>query len=164
MGDCCAQSICKFANLMSSYPFTGGGQHFQQDHNIPSATSLKHLPGHKISDLPGPPAHSAASAAASATSLAAKQQQQLQQQQKQSLEQQSAASSSEAQKEKDADAAGISQGLLDSIGALSKLPVWKPTSSTKSDNSQAEASGIYFHFATANKAKHAVQSYGSVRD
>ena len=147
---------------MSSYPFTGGGQHFQQDHNIPSATSLKHLPGHKISDLPGPPAHSAASA----TSLAAKQQQQLQQQQqqKQSLEQQSAASRSEAQKEKDADAAGISQGLLDSIGALSKLPVWKPTSSTKSDNSQAEASGIYFHFTTANKAEHAVQSYVSVRD
>ena len=162
MGDYCAQSICKFANLMRSYPFTGGGQHFQQDHNIPSATSLKHLPGHKISDLPGPPAHSAASAAASATSLAAKQQQQLQQQQKQSLEQQSAAS--EAQKEKDADAAGISQGLLDSIGALSKLPVWKPTSSTKSDNSQAEVSGIYFHFATANKAEHAVQSYVSVRD
>lgn len=25
----------------------GGGQHFQQDHNIPSATSLKHLPGYK---------------------------------------------------------------------------------------------------------------------
>ena len=129
---------------LKKLPFSGGGQHFQQDHNIPSATSLKHLPGHKISDLPGPPAHSAASAAASATSLAAKQQQQLQQQQKQSLEQQSAASSSEAQKEKDADAAGISQGLLDSIGALSKLPVWKPTSSTKSDNSQAETSGNDF--------------------
>ena len=120
--------------------FLGGGQHFQQDHNIPSATSLKHLPGHKLSDLPGPPTHSAQAAAAhgmaAVVSAAA------------SAKQQQTGSGVPEGKAKEMDPpvkeadAPVFQGLLDSIGALNDS-LKKPTSSTKSDDSQA-VPGIFF--------------------
>ena len=127
----------------------GGGQHFQQDHNIPSATSLKHLPGHKISDLPGPQAaHSVASTAvtsvasstASVPSVAASvaASAKLQQQQSNSATGSGplqTGSEKSGPPEKEADAP-VFQGLLDSIGALNKS-LSKPTSSSKSDDSQA---------------------------
>ena len=118
--------------------FLGGGQHFQQDHNIPSATSLKHLPGHKLSDLPGPPTHSAQAAAAhgmaSAAAASAKQQQTGS-----GVPEGKAKEMDPPVKEADAP---VFQGLLDSIGALNDS-LKKPTSSTKSDDSQA-VPGIFF--------------------
>lgn len=92
------------------------------------------MPGHKLSDLPGPPAHSAQAAAAhgmaAVVSAAA------------SAKQQQTGSGVPEGKAKEMDPpvkeadAPVFQGLLDSIGALNDS-LKKPTSSTKSDDSQA---------------------------
>ena len=100
------------------------------------------MPGHKLSDLPGPPAHSAQAAAAhgmaAVVSAAA------------SAKQQQTGSGVPEGKAKEMDPpvkeadAPVFQGLLDSIGALNDS-LKKPTSSTKSDDSQA-VPGIFLFF------------------
>ena len=127
--------------LISIFIILGGGQHFQQDHNIPSATSLKHLPGHKLSDLPGPPAHSAQAAAAHGMAAAAAASAKQQQQTGSGVPEGKAKEMDPPVKEADAP---VFQGLLDSIGALNDS-LKKPTSSTKSDDSQA-VPGIFQKF------------------
>ena len=101
------------------------------------------MPGHKLSDLPGPPAHSAQAAAAhgmaAVVSAAA------------SAKQQQTGSGVPEGKAKEMDPpvkeadAPVFQGLLDSIGALNDS-LKKPTSSTKSDDSQAVPGIFYFLF------------------
>ena len=99
------------------------------------------MPGHKLSDLPGPPAHSAQAAAAhgmaAAVSAAASAKQQ--QQTGSGVPEGKAKEMDPPVKEADAP---VFQGLLDSIGALNDS-LKKPTSSTKSDDSQA-VPGIFF--------------------
>ena len=99
------------------------------------------MPGHKLSDLPGPPAHSAQAAAAHGMAAAAAA----------SAKQQQTGSGVPEGKAKEMDPpvkeadAPVFQGLLDSIGALNDS-LKKPTSSTKSDDSQA-VPGIFFKFS-----------------
>ena len=87
----------------------GGGQHFHQSDHIPSATSLKHLPGYKAgSHHSEPPTTSQQPQPTHTTS-------------KESGGQDGGGIT------KSLGGDGITKGLLDSVAELSKLPVWKPS-------------------------------------